>query len=309
MDSRLVSQLAQADLNLLTVFQAVDSERSVTRAARVLGLSQPAVSHALRRLRLVLDDALFVKTSTGLVPTPRATQIAEGVRAVLLQAGSLILEKHVFEPSKLQRNFRVWSTDMVQNFTAPGLLKIFENEAPLAQAAFMVGTLDLPRVDMEQGKIDLAIGGFFKELPDGFYQQTLFRESFVCAVRAGHPRLGRVRKIGLDAFCQERHLLIAPGGTLKGAVDTHLAKKKRKRFIAMGLAGFSSAAWVLSETDSILTAPSRLVRQFQQRFDLKVFEPPLPLPELNICQIWHERNNRDPAHRWFREQVCRVLQD
>jgi len=308
MDILSLSKLAKMDLNLLPVFQALEEEKSVTRAARVLGLSQPAVSHSLRRLRELFDDPLFVKSSSGIVPTPRALELSARVEDILEKTGGVLLNSPRFDPSKLQRSFKLWSTDMIQSFGAPPLLKIMEAEAPGVQMAFLAGNFVLPREQLEAGTVDLGIAGFFGELPEGFYQQRLYKERFLCACRASHVRLGRKKKLSVDEFCEERHILIAPGGNLEGVVDRLLAKKNKKRFIALGLSGFSSAGWILNESDSLLTAPAQLIHQVATRFEIKIFDPPLALPEISIAQVWHERNHKDPAHRWFREQVRKVLQ-
>ncbi len=201
---------------------------------------------------------------------------------------------------------------MIQSSLAPALLRCCEKHAPKAQVAYVAGTFQLPREGLESGDLDLGIAGFFRELPDGFYQQKLYRDTFLCAVRSDHPRLsrgskGRISRMELDAYCAESHILIAPSGDLKAQMDAALAKKKRKRFICVGLSGFTSSGWVVASSDAILTGPARLLKQLGPVFGLRLFEPPLALPEIQVFQVWHERNNADPAHRWLREQVRCLL--
>ena len=147
------------------------------------------------------------------------------------------------------------------------------------------------------------------DLPDGFYQQKLFTDNFVSAVRREHPRLGKKKELSLNDFCGERHLLVAPSGELRGKVDHLLAKKKLKRTIVAGLSTFMSAAWILPESDCIFTGPARLINQIERAFPMRVFPVPVSIPDITIVQVWHARNNKDPGHRWLRENVREVLQD
>ncbi len=309
MDSLSVSKLAQADLNLLPVFQALEDEKSVTRAAVVLGLTQPAVSHALRRLRDMFDDSLFVKTSKGIVPTPRAQELSPIIQNILELSRDVVLNKNTFSPEKLDRQFNIWATDMLQSTLLPQLLNKISDKAPNVRISFQAGPLVLPQKELEEGAIDLLIAGFTKKVPDGFYQQRLYQSYFMCACRAKHPRLGKKTKLSLDDYCHEKHLLIAPGGGLRGTIDDHLAKLKRKRNVAAGISGFSTAGWVLNETDYLLTAPSVLLKQFKHVFDIKLFDSPVKMSPFYMSQLWHERNHRDPAHKWFREQIRELLQE
>ncbi len=301
-------RLSGLDLNLLTVFRALEETRHVTRAAALLGLSQPALSHALARLRAVVGDPLFVRSGRGLVTTPRA----EGLSPIVKELMALV-EKGMwgggdFKPRAIDRVFQVRTTDMVESQLLPGLMTKLEADAPQARVAVTALGFSLPREALEAGTIDLGIAGFFGELPPGFYRQNLFRDRFLCVVRKGHPRL-RGKKLTLDEYCGERHLLIAPGGELRGAADLVLDKKKKGRRIAAGMSSYAGSAWVVAESDAVLTAPARLINQMAPVFGLRVFEPPLELPVIQVVQVWHERNHGDPAHRWFREQVRAVLQE
>jgi len=296
------------DLNLLAVFAAIDEHRHITKAAKVLGITQPALSHALGRLRLLLDDDLFVKSSKGMVPTPRAVQLSEPVRNLLGQFESEVLGVENFDPSKMQRVFRIYTTDLIDSLLLPALLKKFESSARGAQIISQAAPFSLPREELELGKCDLAIAGFFGDLPDGFYQQKLFSDDFVSAVRKDHPRLAKKKELSLKDFCDERHLLVAPGGDLRAKVDEMLAKKKLHRVVVAGLNAFMSSAWILPESDCVFTGPSRLIRQIERAFPIHILAPPVKIPDITIVQVWHERNNRDAGHRWLREHIRDILQ-
>lgn len=297
------------DLNLLQVFRAVEETRHVTRAAKALGLSQSALSHALNRLRRELDDPLFVRTPRGMVPTPRAEALAEPVRQLLARVEVEVLGTGPFDPARLETTFRIRTTDFVEGLLLPPLLASLDREAPRARVVVTATTFSLPREALESGACDVAIGGFFGALPEGFYRQTLFTDSFRSAVRARHPRWGRKRTVSLDDFCEERHLLIAPGGDLRGHVDRELARRKRQRTVVGGLSSYLVSGWLLQETDHVLTAPSRLLGLLETRFPLRTFAPPVEIPPITIVQAWHERRDRDPGHRWLRAKIRSALKN
>jgi DNA-binding transcriptional LysR family regulator len=302
---RPLAALGRVDLNLLTVFRAIDETRHVTRASRLLGLSQPALSHALRRLRDMFGDPMFVRTPRGMTLTPLAESLAGPIREALAQLEREVLERGTFRPSEVSRTFKIRTTDYLEALVAPSLLAALAADAPRARfAALPVGT-SLPTADLESGACDLAIAGFFDEVPSGFHQEALFDDSFACAVRKGHP-LGRPRKVTLDAFCAERHVLVAPGGELTGAVDRLLARKRLPRQVVAGTSAFMVAAWICASSSCVLTAPSRLLTKLAGPLGLQVFAPPVSLPAIRVVQVWHARSHSDPAHRWFREIVRRV---
>ncbi|MCX6119045.1 MAG: LysR family transcriptional regulator [Proteobacteria bacterium] len=304
----LADKIRGFDLNLLAVFAAIDEYRHITKAAKVLRMTQPALSHALARLRILMDDDLFVKSSKGMVPTPRASQLSQPVRSILSQFERDILGVEDFVPEKMQKVFRIHTTDLIDSLLLPALLKIFEKQAPKSRIISLSSPFALPREELEMGKSDLAVAGFFGNLPHGFYQQKLFSDVFVSAVRKDHPRLCKKKELSLSDFCEERHLLVSPGGELHSQVDEILAKKKLNRAVVAGLNAFMSSAWVLPETDCILTAPSRLVEQMAKVFPLKIMTPPMRIPEITIVQVWHDRNHHDAGHRWFREHIRSILQ-
>lgn len=302
-----LKKIAAFDLNLLVAFAAIDEHRHITRAADAIGLSQSALSHALNRLRTLLGDPLFVKSSRGMVPTPRAEKLSAPVREMVAALEEKVLGTSSFQAAAMDRTFRVESTDFIESLLVPKLLGLFESEAPRARVAFKTARFALPKEELELGKCDLAIAGFFGELPEGFYQQKLFSDGFLCAVRKGHPRLVGKAKVSLDDYCRERHVLIAPGGQLSARVDEMLRRQKRGRFIVAGLSSFMVSGWIAAQGDAIVSGPSRVMHQIAATFDLHLFKSPLEIPRITIVQAWHERNHQDPGHRWFREHVRGIL--
>jgi DNA-binding transcriptional LysR family regulator len=300
--ARPLAALARVDLNLLTVFRALDETRHVTRASRLLGVSQPALSHALRRLRDVFGDPMFVRTPRGMALTPLAESLAGPIREALAQLESEVLERGPFNAAVLSRTFRVRTTDYLEALVTPSLLTALAADAPRVRvAALAVGT-SLPRAELESGACDVAIAGFFDDVPTGFHQEALFHDTYACAVRRSHPRV-RGPGLTLDAFRAERHVLVAPGGELTGAVDRALARQKDRRQVVAGTSAFLVAAWICARSNFVVTAPSRLLSKLAAPLGLRTFAPPVTMPVIRIVQVWHARSDADPAHRWFRELV------
>jgi DNA-binding transcriptional LysR family regulator len=306
--ARPLAVLGRADLNLLTVFRALDETRHVTRASRLLGLSQPALSHALRRLRQMFGDPMFVRTPRGMTLTPLAESLAGPIRQALTQLEGEVLDRGPFRPAELTRTFKIRTTDYLEALVSPSLLAALAVEAEHVRfAALPVGT-SLPKADLESGACDLAVAGFFEDIPSGFQQEVLFDDTFACAVRKGNP-LSRAGALTLDAFCAGRHVLVAPSGELTGAVDRVLARRKRARRVVAGTSAFMVAAWICANSTYILTAPSRLLTSLAGPLGLRTFAPPISLPPIRVSQVWHERSHADPAHQWFRELVRRTTSE
>jgi DNA-binding transcriptional LysR family regulator len=303
-----ISKLSNLDLNLLKVFSVLAKTRSVTEGAKVLNLSQPALSHSLSRLRSALGDPLFVKTSREMVPTPRALEIAPVVEEVLKRIEHELLDSIEFDPAKLSRSFALKSTDFIEALLMPALHAKLECEAPDVQVSVTSAEFELPRLKLEQGTCDIAIGGFFGDLPDGFYQQKLYEDEFVSAVRTKHPRIGPRTKVDIDKFCVERHALIAPSGNLSGEIDRVLATKKQSRFIAAGISSFLASGFIVEQSDLIITAPARMLKLFAGKFSLRTFPTPIKTEKISIVQTWHQRNHEDAAHKWLRNVIKEVLQ-
>ena len=303
-----IKKLSSIDLNLLTAFEVLDKTRSVTQAAKQLGLSQPAMSHTLSRLRLAFEDQLFVKTPKAMVPTPKALNLAPLIQKILGEIERTLLNVEDFTPMSLERTFHIKTTDFLEALLVPKIISRLANEAPKVKVSVTSPEFRLPREVLEQGACDIAIGGFFGDLPDGFYQQKLFDDDFKCALRKAHPRLGKAKTMSIQEYLEESHMLIAPGGDLQSKLDRILEEKKKIRSIASGCSSYMVAGWVIDGTDNVLTAPSRLLDLLGKKFELKVFPLPVKFPKVSIVQVWHQRNHQDPGHRWFRDLVREILQ-
>ncbi|HYG87676.1 MAG TPA: LysR family transcriptional regulator [Azospirillum sp.] len=292
--------LAGIDLNLLVALDALLTERSVTRAADRVGLSQPAMSRALSRLRALFGDRLLVRTSAGLAPTPRAEALALRLRAVLAEVGQIV-RAPAFDPARFTGTARLAMPDYQSLLLLPVLLPRLERDAPGLNITLIPPRASVP-AELEAGDLDLAIG-HFPDLPAGFYAQTLLTEDFACLVRRGHPAL--TEPLTPQSFAELRHALITiRDDRSPGVVDDALERLGLRRRIALRIPNFLAAPLIVAETDLIITLPRRLAHRLAGMADVEVLEPPLPLDSFAITQLWHERRHDDPEHAWLRAAVA-----
>jgi DNA-binding transcriptional LysR family regulator len=295
--------LASLDLNLLVVFDAIVKDRNVTAAARRVGLSQPAMSSALARLRKTLDDPLFVRTGGGMQPTPYAELLAPPIqRACELVANSLEIDT-TFEPLSANCTFRFYMTDIGAAVFLPKLLGAMTERAPLTR----VQVLRIPehgeQAAMAAGDVDLAVG-FFPDLRAGFYQQRLYADEFVCLLRADHPRARG--PIGVKQFTELRHAIITTPGTGHAAAIERAFARHRLTF-ALAIPHFTAVPVIVSQTDYVVTVPRRLAMTFSNFPGIKMIDSPIKIPPFEIKQHWHERYHHDPANRWIRSLIAELL--
>jgi DNA-binding transcriptional LysR family regulator len=290
-------KLGAIDLNLLVVFDAVMRERNVTRAGKHLGLSQPAMSHALTRLRHMLKDDLFVRSPRGMLPTPRAEQLALPVRAALdgLQHS---LEPTQFVPSTTTRNFRL----AVDNYSAivlvgPLAARITKFAPTLILEFRPSGTLNI-RDLLDRGELDLAIGPWVDQ-GERFSRLSLLRDDFVVVLRKGHPAAG-AREISIEQFAALPHLEISSVAYATDFVDQALARRKLTRRIQLR-APFLSAVRILAASDMISVLERRVAQELVRYRPLVIRPLPHPSPTDETAMIWPRWLDHQPAHRWLRE--------
>lgn len=293
--------LARLDLNLLVAFDAVLAERSTTRAARRLGLTQPAVSHALNRLRHVLGDRLFLWGKGGMRPTPYAEQIAGPIRQALAQIEGAVGPR-AFDPRAATRTVTLAIADYIASILVPPLAAHLERAAPRIDLRVRPASGPTALAALDAGEADFAIGGF-TDLPDRLRMRTLFADRYVCAMWRGHP-LARKRRITLADYCGSAHLLIAPSGEPTGLMDRLLARRGLGRRVAVTVNQFLVAPFVLRDTRLILTLLQRIAARYAAAADLHVVALPLAVPPVRMNLVWHQRMDRDPAHQWIRTAIA-----
>ncbi|MDR7152036.1 DNA-binding transcriptional LysR family regulator [Hydrogenophaga palleronii] len=288
------------DLRSLLLLDEIYKARSLSAAADKLGLTQPGASLALTRLRRQFDDALFVRTTSGMQGTSLLEELMPTIRQgiVALQAARSFRMQFVAPDS--DRIFRISMTDVGQIVLLPPLLDRLGKVAPNIRVE--VSTIDKHvHKTLEAGDIDLAVG-FVSEASDSTLQQVLFEERFACLVRRDHPRVGD--RLTLRQYQAESHVMVTTSGTGHHVVERTLEKLKIRRRVSVWLPSFLGLSTVIGATDHICTLPRRAAALMEQRGGVRMLELPFELPSYVVKQIWHARQAQDPANKWLRNQLA-----
>jgi DNA-binding transcriptional LysR family regulator len=295
-------RLAGIDLNLLTSLDALLEERNVTRAARRLGVTQPAVSHNLRRLRELLGDPLLVRSPRGMQPTPRATELQPQVRALLDSAEAVLQVAPVFDPASADRAFVIAMADQAASQLLPPLAERLATLAPGVRLVLRPPIVEVDRA-LADGDLDLAVG-VFPSISAAVRTQALWDETFACVVRRGSA--GARGPFDLQRYLSLSHVLVAPRGRPGGIVDDMLARDGLRRQVAVIVPHFLVAPAVVASTDLVWTAPASLARVAAASHPLTIRTPPLALPGFTNAMRWHVRLDRDPGLAWLRAQLLAI---
>ena len=296
----------EIDLHHLQVFEVLLRERSLTRAARVLGVTQPALSKTLARLRHYFDDPLFVRVSLRMEPTSKALSLEAPVRAVLDGMRTLRTENVPFDPKTSRRTFTFCVVDAGVIKLLPPLVSLLQEEAPHVRLSAV--QFDAAHLDswLETGTIDFAMGSF-PHLTKGIRRQSLWIERYVSVVRKGHPRLDV--EPSLKAFAAEKHVLVSTFGTghahqlAERAVEAAIPSEN----IICRVPIFLAASIIAKHSDAVATLPLSIATVLAADLDLAVITPPIKLPRIEISQYWHERFNREPGNQWIRSIFTRLF--
>jgi len=299
-------ELHELDLNLLVVFNQLLVERRVSKVAESLGVSQPAVSNSLAKLRKLLGDELFLRTPKGMEPTPYADQLAESVSYALAMIHSGVNQRTSFEPSSAQRSFTIGMTDIGEIYFLPALIERLRRDAPGVTLSTVRNTTVNVRDELEAGKVDIAIG-LLPHLKAGFFQRRLFMQSYVCLMRRGH-RLDK-RRLSLAEFSAAEHLVVVSAGTGHGKVDELLQRSGIERTVRLNVPHYVSVGHILQGSDLIATVPERLADRLLGPFGLVKVAHPAKLPEIAINVFWHAKYHRSPANRWLRSVLFELFSD
>lgn len=298
--------IRRTDLTLLVVLDALLEERSVTRAAARLALTQPTVSGMLARLRTLFKDPLFVRTQRGLLPTPRAQALAPSLKQWLADA-SLLVAGHSFEPSSAVLTTSLAANDYFQSALIVPFLKRLRHSAPNMRVAVRPSQTDRVGEMLANGELDLNIIASSENTSFDLPSRLLYNDRYICAVREDHP-LKRTRKVTLDQFCSYPHVLVSPTeGRFVGPTDHALARLGRTRNVALSISGFLILPDILQTDDLIAVVPERALDG--RMSGLRIFMPPVEIPSFSVIALWHPRLTEDPAHRWLRELLATVARD
>jgi DNA-binding transcriptional LysR family regulator len=291
-----VRNLAGIDLNLLVTLDALLSERSVTRAAQRLGLSQPAVSNALSRLRDLLGDPVLVRTGSGMEPTARALELAAPVNDLLRDVQRTLAPTQAFDPRTSTQRFRIESAEEVELSLLPRLVPCLARGAPGVELAV---TRVTPAVEeqLRTGRADVYLGTWFK-IPPQLQRHLLLQETFACIARRGHPRIKS--RLTLRAFAELGHVLVAAGERPGGVIETVHTQQGLGRRIAVRTTDFLTAGRIVAGSNLIALLPGSVAAALAELLPVAVHRPPLDVSGYPIHMVWHPRTHEQPPHRWLR---------
>lgn len=295
------------DLNLLAAFDALANELNVTRAAARVGVSQPAMSAALSRLRTLFNDPLFQRNAQGLLPTPRARELAEPIAAALKQIEAAIRPQVQFSPHEANQTFTLGLSEYPAFVLLPSLAKAMElYGAGLSISVHAIGNRDSAVDLLDAGLIDAAVGVPPTQSESRILNRPLMRDQFVTIVRRDHP--AAQQGLDLEAFLSLRHVLASPEGGRHGYVDQALRYQDRRRLLSLTLPQMFAIPQVIARTDMTATLMRRVVEHSPHLAALALFPPPVELPEIVYDLMWHKRNDAHPAQQWFRNQIAVLAQ-
>jgi DNA-binding transcriptional LysR family regulator len=305
MDMHAMQATGPVDLNALATLDALLQEGSVTGAARRVGLSTPAMSHALARLRERLGDPLLVRSGRGMVLTPRAEALRERVHTVVSEARQTLAPERPFVPAELERAFAILASDHVLTVLGVVVDRLLGAEGPGVSVRFAPNTLDDAAV-LREGGADLAVG-IYGTLPPEMRSRLIMTDRFVCVVREGHAAVGR--RLRLEDFVRMPHIQVAPRGKAGGYIDDVLREKGLARRVARAVPYFLTALHLCARTDYLLTIPERVARPLAPSLGLRILEPPLTLRPYALSLVWHPRFDGDAAHAWLRDVLARAAKE
>ncbi len=290
------------DLNLLKALDALLDEGSVTRAAQRLSLTQPAVSGMLTRLRDYFGDPLFVRTSHGMVPTLRASELSVPVKQILTDI-AILLKPMQFDPMTAELTYTLVATDYALKAVVVPLIAALKQHAPRIRIA--VRSVDSERMyqQLSRGEVDLALVTP-QTTPDDLHGRALYQEEYVCVARSHHP-LAAASEMTLEQFCEQEHILVSTEGRFMGVTDEALAELSLTRRVGVSVNSFLVIPDILRSTDMIAVVPGRMVPVDS---DLAIIPLPLNVPGFTKSMAWHERTHRDPAHQWIRALCVEISQ-
>jgi DNA-binding transcriptional LysR family regulator len=300
------ANLSRLDLNLLVAFDALLTERSVTRAAARIGLGQSAMSHNLARLRTLFGDELLTRGAEGMRPTPRALALADPVRVTLAQIQAAVLQREAFDPSTAERTFRIGLADSIEVAVIPSLMARLRKEAPSVSLRLRSINRYSVLEELDTGKLDLGVG-VFDQGQIHHKRRPLYTDNFLCLFNPAQVNF--TTPISLADYLAVPHVLTTLSADAHGAVDEALAKLKLRRTIALTTPGFLAVPFVVRRAPVVTTMPSKLARYFADAFDLATSPPPIELPSLTISLLWHASFDHDPGHVWLRQTVTSLASE
>ncbi len=303
----------RVDLNLLVCLDVLLRERNVTRAAAHLGISQPALSNSLRRLRSLFDDPLLVRTSEGMTPTERAVQLQPVIRTILAAVEQALENRKEFDAAATNRVFRIMASDYAESTLIPALLRRLRKEAPGITLDILTPS-DVTFLDVEQGKVDMVINRF-DSMPQSFHQTTVWQDTYACLLSKNNPIRNN---FDLSTYLQGRHVWVSKTGMGAGVgmnpqdsqrlgwVDEALRRQGKKREITVFTRHYQAAALLAEQRDLIVTVPSKLAELQRRNPRVVIKTPPFEIPPFELKMAWSPLLQHNPAHQWLRRLIVEV---
>ncbi len=307
--------ISRVDLNLLVYLDVLLHEQNVSRAAEQLGITQPAMSNGLKRLRDLFNDPLLIRSSDGMKPTERALEIQPKIRQILAETVEMLEPKQEFKPFQSKRVFRVMVSDYAEATLIPPLIKQIRSEAPNIILDFLTPS-DVSYHDMEMGKVDMAINRF-NEIPGSFHQSVIWKDSFSCLINHRNPI---VHNFNLKTYLEAQHIWVSKTGMGVGFgvnpeksgglgwIDQALARIGKRRKITIFTRHYQMPALLAQNNDLIATLPTRIAKMQAENPKLIIREPPFYIPEFELIMAWSPLLHHNAAHQWLRRLVLYVAE-
>ena len=293
------------DLNLLPIFVALMEERSVTRAAARVGMTQPALSNSLSRLRVMLKDQLFIRERYGLQPTPLALELSPVIAEALSRIDDAVLGQQDFVPAKAERVMTIAPNGYVELILVPEIVAKLQQVAPGIKLRLTPYGNDLVETGVVSGITALVLGRIV-DAPDSLVVKHLMDEGFACVVRADHPEIGL--SIGREQFERLKHVNVVPPGRMSAGLFQALARQNLKRDVAVSVTNFFAAGEMVAVTDYIATLPNLICQRLKSDSRLKILPTPADLGTFPVELAWHVRYRHDPAHLWLRALIVEITE-
>ncbi|HEY9771731.1 MAG TPA: LysR family transcriptional regulator [Coleofasciculaceae cyanobacterium] len=292
------ANLRQLDLNLLIVLDVLITEASVTKAADKLNLSQSAMSYSLKKLRIILNDDILIRTSREMEVTPYARQISDRVRQILIEIQSTFLEKEAFNPATAKNIFRIAASDYVEATIGINLVQQIATQAPGIR--IRITNLNKATVmnALDENLIDLIINVRLP-LKSWHVEQNLYREEFVCVLRSDDA----LTELPMEDYLRRSHLLVSMRDDFQGAGDEILERQQQSRQVIWSTPHFMAVPFLLANSNCVALLPRRMAQQCAKAMDLKLLPPPIEIEGFTVSMIWHQRNTNNSQHQWLRQQV------
>lgn len=292
------TNLRQLDLNLLVALDVLIAEASVTKAAEKLGMSQSAMSYSLKRLRVILNDDILIRTSREMEVTPNARQISDRVRQILVEIQSTLLEKEVFDPTTAKETFIIATSDYVEATLGSDLLQNIATQTPGIKIRISNVAKETVMDALDNNSIDLIVNAKLP-LKNWHIEQDLYQEEFVCVVKGDNS----LTELSVDDYVKRSHILVSLRDDFDGAYDKILEQQQKSRQIIWSTPHFMTVPFLLANSDCVALLPNRMAQHCARNMNLKLLPPPIEIEGFTVSMVWHQRNNNSLQHQWLRQQI------